>query len=74
LILNAIAFLARQEQPGEEFMIGGYTYGDLFDALILGYYDSGKLLYVSKVRNGFVPHLRRQVAGRFKGLETATPI
>ena len=56
----------------QEFVIGGYTRGDPFDAIIVGCYDAGKLLYISKVRNGFVPHLRRQVASRFKGLQTET--
>jgi ATP-dependent DNA ligase len=27
-------------------------------------------MFAEKVRNGFVPHLRREVAERFKGLET----
>jgi ATP-dependent DNA ligase len=48
---------------------GGYTPGNPFDALIFGYYDGGKLLYAAKVRNGFVPQLRREVASGFKGLE-----
>jgi bifunctional non-homologous end joining protein LigD len=38
----------------------------------VGYYDREKLLYVSKVRNGFVPQVRRDVARRFKGLEIDT--
>jgi bifunctional non-homologous end joining protein LigD len=37
--------------------------------LIVGYYEGENLLYVAKVRNGFVPQLRREVASRFKGLE-----
>ena len=49
-------------------MIGGYTPGSPFDALIVGYYENGKLLY-AEVRNGFVPQVRREVAGKFKGLE-----
>ena len=40
-----------------------------FDALIVGYYDGDRLLYAAKVRNGFVPQLRREVARRFKGLQ-----
>jgi bifunctional non-homologous end joining protein LigD len=55
---------------GQEFVIGGYTVGNLFDALIVGYYEDAKLHYVAKVRNGFVPQLRRDVAKKFKGLET----
>jgi bifunctional non-homologous end joining protein LigD len=55
---------------GQEFVIGGYTRGNPFDALIVGYYDGERLLYAAKVRNGFVPQLRREVASRFKGLES----
>jgi len=56
----------------QEFVIGGYTPGNPFDALVVGYYEGEKLLYGTKVRNGFVPLLRREVASRFKGLEIAT--
>jgi ATP-dependent DNA ligase len=42
----------------QEFVIGGYTAGNPFDALIVGCYEGGKLKYVGKVRAGFVPHLR----------------
>ena len=66
------AWLKYKVNKGQEFVIGGYTRGDPFDAIIVGCYDAGKLLYISKVRNGFVPHLRRQVASRFKGLQTET--
>jgi bifunctional non-homologous end joining protein LigD len=54
---------------GQEFVIGGYTPGNPLDALIVGYYEGERLLYVAKVRNGFVPQLRREVAKRFKGLQ-----
>jgi bifunctional non-homologous end joining protein LigD len=57
---------------GQEFVIGGYTPGNPFDALIVGYYEAEGLLYAAKVRNGFVPQLRREVATRFKGLEIDT--
>jgi len=30
-----------------------------FDSIIVGYYQDGKLLYASMVRNGFVPNTRR---------------
>ena len=39
---------------------------------MVGCYQDDKLLFVSKVRAGFVPHLRRQVASRFKGLQIDT--
>jgi bifunctional non-homologous end joining protein LigD len=47
---------------GQEFVIGGYTGGNPFDALIVGYYDGNELLYAAKVRNGFVSQVRREVA------------
>jgi len=51
-------------------VIGGYTPGNPFDAVIVGYYEGERLLYAAKVRNGFVPQVRREVAVRLKGLET----
>ena len=57
---------------GQEFVGGGYTPGNLFDALIVGYYEGERLLYAAKVRNGFVPLIRREVATRFEGLEIDT--
>jgi bifunctional non-homologous end joining protein LigD len=56
---------------GQEFVIGGYLPGpQYFDSLLVGYYESDKLLFVGKVRNGFVPRLRREIFQRFKNLET----
>jgi DNA ligase D-like protein (predicted ligase) len=54
----------------QEFVIGGYTPGNPFDSLIVGYYDGADLKFVAKVRNGFVPHLRQEIYRRFKGLAT----
>jgi ATP-dependent DNA ligase len=38
------------------------------DSLIVGYYRGKDLVYVARVRNGFVPPLRRQVFERIRGL------
>ena len=39
---------------GQEFVIGGYTFGGKsFDALLFGYYEGGKLIYAARTRNGF---------------------
>jgi DNA ligase D-like protein (predicted ligase) len=55
---------------GQEFVIGGYTPGTRsFDALIIGYYQDGQLLYASRTRNGFTPALRTQLFKKFRGLE-----
>jgi bifunctional non-homologous end joining protein LigD len=65
------AWLKYRINQGQEFVVGGYTLGNPIDALIVGYYQDGKLLYAAKIRNGFVPHLRREVANRLKGLESS---
>ena len=51
-------------------MIGGYTPGNPFDALVVGVYDGAKLNFVAKVRAGFVPHVRRELYQRFRDLES----
>jgi DNA ligase D-like protein (predicted ligase) len=66
------AWLKYKVNRGQEFVIGGYTPGNPFDALIVGYYEGERLLYSAKVRNGFVPLVRREVASRFNGLEIDT--
>jgi DNA ligase D-like protein (predicted ligase) len=66
------AWLKMRVNQGQEFVIGGYTPGPThFDALIFGYYEGKKLLYVARTRNGFTPSLRAQIFKRFRGLETA---
>ena len=57
---------------GQEFVIGGYTLGNPFDAVIVGHYEGERLLYAAKVRNGFVAQVRREVASKFKELEIDT--
>ncbi|HEY1339785.1 MAG TPA: non-homologous end-joining DNA ligase [Bryobacteraceae bacterium] len=56
---------------GQELVIGGYIPGSHgFQSLLAGYYDEGRLLFIAKVKNGFTPHSREQVARRFRGRET----
>ena len=41
---------------GQELVIGGYTPSlKNFDALVIGYYDNGQLMYAARTRNGFTP-------------------
>jgi DNA ligase D-like protein (predicted ligase) len=57
---------------GQEFVIGGYTpTANSFDALIFGYHEGDRLLYVARTRNGFTPASRQQLCRRFRGLETS---
>ena len=51
-------------------MIGGYTAGNPFDALIVGRYDNSELRYVSRVKAGFNPPLRRELYALLNILET----
>src|SRR6185295_2928832 len=57
---------------GQEFVIGGYVPGHPLDSIIVGYYDDGKLLFSAKVRNGFVPRVRREVFKALRDLGTET--
>jgi bifunctional non-homologous end joining protein LigD len=67
------AWLKMRVNQSQEFVIGGYTPSPKnFDALIFGYYEGGKLIYVARSRNGFTPSLRQQLFRRFRGLETKT--
>jgi DNA ligase D-like protein (predicted ligase) len=54
---------------GHEFVIGGYTLGNPFDALVFGYYEGKRLIYVARTRNGFTPASRQRLFERFRGLE-----
>ena len=65
------AWVKYKVNKAQEFVIGGYTPDNPLDALIVGYYESDKLIFASKVRNGFVPRLRREVWSRLRGLETS---
>jgi DNA ligase D-like protein (predicted ligase) len=69
--LRSGAWRKMRVNRGQEFVIGGYTLGTrTFDALVIGYYRNGQLLYASRTRNGFTPALRAQLFKKFRGLET----
>jgi DNA ligase D-like protein (predicted ligase) len=54
---------------GQELVIGGYIPGAHgADAVIVGYYRRQDLIYVARVRNGFVPASRRQIFAKVKPL------
>jgi len=54
---------------GQEFVIGGYTIGNPFDAIVFGFYEGKKLIYAARTRNGFTPATRAALFRKFKGLE-----
>jgi bifunctional non-homologous end joining protein LigD len=54
---------------GQELVVGGYIPGAHgVDAIAVGYYRGDDLIYVARVRNGFVPASRRQVFARLMPL------
>jgi len=58
---------------GQELVIGGYIPGPHgFDSLIVGYYRGNDLVYVARVRNGFVVASRRQVFEKIRHLVSST--
>jgi bifunctional non-homologous end joining protein LigD len=67
--LRSGAWQKMRVNRGQEFVIGGYTIGiNPFDALIVGYYQNGTLIYAARTRNGFTPATRQKLFEKFKGL------
>ena len=67
------AWIKYRVNRGQEFVIGGYIPGlHGFDSLIVGYYRGKDLVYVARVRNGFVPASRRQVFEKIRSLASPT--
>lgn len=67
------AWVKCRANSGQELVIGGYIPGPHgFDSLIVGYYRGNDLIYVARVRNGFVPASRRQVFERIRHLVSTT--
>jgi ATP-dependent DNA ligase len=63
------AWIKYRVNRGQELVIGGYIPGPHgFDSLIVGYYRGEDLVYVARVRNGFVPASRRQVFEKIRPL------
>jgi DNA ligase D-like protein (predicted ligase) len=66
------AWLKYKTNKGQELVVGGYKPGPVvFDYLLAGYYEGKDLIFIAKIKNGFTPALRRQVADSFKSLKTA---
>jgi ATP-dependent DNA ligase len=63
------AWIKCRANRGQELVIGGYIPGPRgFDSLIVGYCQGKDLMYVARVRNGFVPASRRQVFEKIRHL------
>ena len=54
----------------QKFVIGGYIPGARgFDALLAGVYEKRELIFVAKVKNGFVPRVRNELFPALKALQ-----
>jgi len=66
------AWIKHRLNSGQELVIGGYVPGTHgLDSVIVGYYKGDELIYVARVRNGFVPASRRQVFEKLRPLVTS---
>ena len=62
--LRSGAWQKMRVNQGQELVIGGYTpSAKNFDALVIGYYEDGKLMYAARTRNGF-PRQRARSCSR----------
>jgi ATP-dependent DNA ligase len=56
------AWIKYRVNRGQELVIGGYIPGAHgLDSIIVGFYRGDDLIYVARVRNGFVPASRRRI-------------
>ena len=66
------AWIKLRANMEQEFVIGGYIPGARgFDALLVGVYEKKELIFVAKVKDGFVPRIRDEIFPALKALQTA---
>jgi ATP-dependent DNA ligase len=66
------SWIKRRTNREQEFVIGGYIPGNHgFDALIVGIYEKKRLIYVLKVKDGFVQRTREGIFPALKKLRIA---
>ena len=63
------AWIKHRTNREQEFVIGGYIPGAHgFDALLVGVYENKQLIFVAKVKDGFVPRIRDEIFPALKKL------
>ena len=66
------AWIKHRVDREQEFVIGGYVPGARgFDALLVGVYENKELVFVAKVKDGFVPRVRDEIFPVLKTLRVA---
>jgi DNA ligase D-like protein (predicted ligase) len=65
------AWIKHRTNREQEFVIGGYIPGSHgFDALLVGIYEKRKLIFVARVKSGFVPLMRDETFPQLKKMAT----
>ena len=63
------AWIKYRVNRGQELVVGGFVPGARgLDSIIVGYYKGRALIYVARIRNGFVPASRRQLFDKLRAL------
>jgi bifunctional non-homologous end joining protein LigD len=65
------AWIKQRTDTEQEFVIGGYkpgTHG--FDSLLVGVYEKRQLIFVARLKDGFVPRVREEIFAKFEKLRT----
>jgi ATP-dependent DNA ligase len=66
------AWIKHRTNREQDFVIGGYIPGShWFDALLVGVYENKRLIFVAKVKDGFVPRIRAELFPALKALQTS---
>jgi bifunctional non-homologous end joining protein LigD len=66
------AWIKHRVNREQEFVIGGYIPGGRgFDALLVRVYENKELIFVAKVKDGFVPRIRDEIFPALKTLRVA---
>ena len=66
------AWIKLRTNMEQEFVIGGYIpEARGFDALLVGVYEKKELIFVAKVKNGFVPRIRDDLFPALKAVQAA---
>jgi len=67
------AWIKLRTNREQEFVVGGYVPGAAgFDALLVGVYEGKQLIFVAKVKDGFVGRARTGIFPKLEPLSTAT--
>jgi bifunctional non-homologous end joining protein LigD len=66
------AWIKHRTNKEQEFVVGGYIPGSHgFDALLVGVYENKRLMFVAKVKNGFLPSIRPKILRALEKLRTS---